>query len=244
MRLSAEQIDAILALPHRPTFLDAGAYIVREGDRVDKCCVLLAGFVYRHKVVGSGARQILSVHIRGDSVDLQNSLLEHADHNVQTLTRVEVALIPRQAILDLCARFPAVARAMWVDTLVDASVFREWIANIGRRTARQRIAHLLCELSLRQEAAGLCKRPDYTWPMTQEQLGDATGLTSVHVNRVLQGLRTEGLIRTTKRSVTILDWANLQETGDFNRAYLHLPKEEAAPTQRRPYLELTAAESC
>lgn len=226
--LSPQETEALLALPHRLSVLDAGSYIVREGDRADRCCVLLGGFAYRHKVVGSGARQILSIHIGGDIVDLQNSLLGHADHNVQTMTRTEVALIPRQAILDLCARYPAIAHALWVDTLVDASISREWIANIGRRTARQRIAHLFCELALRQESAGLCERPHYTWPMTQEQVGDATGLTSVHVNRVLQGLRADRLISTTKSSVTITNWDDLQEAGDFNRSYLHLPSPRGA----------------
>lgn len=242
--LSLADADAVLALPHRRTFLDHGTYIVREGDHVDRCCVMLAGFVYRHKVVGSGARQILSVHLRGDIIGLQSSLLEQADHNVQALTRIEVAFIPRQAILDLCGRYPMVARAIWADTLVDASLFREWIANVGRRTARQRIAHLFCELALRQEAAGLCEGPDYSWPMTQEQIGDATGLTSVHVNRVLQGLRAEGLIRTAKQRVTILDWDNLQEAADFNCAYLHLPEADSRCARRPSSSELATAGSC
>ena len=227
-RLSTEEAEALLALPYRRSFLDAGTYIAREGDRADRCCVLLAGFAYRHRVVGSGARQILSIHVSGDIVDLQNSLFEWADHNVQTLTRAEVALIPRQAVLDLCAQIPAIGQALWIDTLVDASVFREWIANVGRRGARQRIAHLFCEVALRQEAAGLCDRPHYQWPMTQEQLGDATGLTSVHVNRVLQGLRRDRLISTANRSVTVIDWPRLQEAGDFNRSYLHLPERRGS----------------
>lgn len=243
--ISSDEGEALLALPHRLSLLDAGAYIVREGDRAEKCCALLGGFVYRHKVVGSGARQILSVHVSGDVVDLQNSLLDRADHNVQTLTRAEVALIPRQAILDLCGRYPAIAHALWVDTLVDASVSREWIANVGRRTARQRIAHLFCEIALRQESAGLCERPHYAWPMTQEQVGDATGLTSVHVNRVLQGMRADRWISTTKNSVTITDWDDLQEAGDFNRSYLHLPPRTGSGEDSTPgrYRQFSVAES-
>jgi CRP-like cAMP-binding protein len=192
------------------------------------CIVLLSGFAFRSKVAGSGARQILSIHLRGDLVDLHNSFLNEADHSVQALTAAAVAYLPHQAILDVAASYPAVAEALWRDTLVDASVFREWILNVGRRDARQRVAHLLCELALRQEAAGLCKGPDYEWPLTQEQIGDATGLTSVHVNRTVGRMRTEGLIRINGRSITITDWPNLQRAGDFSRAYLHQVSSVAA----------------
>ncbi len=140
---------------------------------------------------------------------------------MQALTRIEVAYVSHQAILDVAESFPTVARALWRDTLVDGSVFREWILNVGQRDARQRIAHLFCELALRQEKAGLCEGPHYEWPMTQEQIGDATGLTSVHVNRTLQGMRSDGLISGNRQSVTITDWPRLQAAGDFNRAYLH-----------------------
>jgi CRP-like cAMP-binding protein len=118
---------------------------------------------------------------------------------------------------------------MWTDTLVDGSIFREWIANIGRRDARTRVAHLLCEFSLRLKVAGLGEQTGYEMPMTQEQLGDATGLTSVHINRTLKGLEADGLIeRTTPRSIVVGDWRKLAETGDFNSAYLHLHQAEPA----------------
>lgn len=220
-QLALAEIDALLGLPFRIATFDPGSYLVREGDRTDSCAALLSGFVYRSKISGSGARQILAVHLRGDLVDLQNSLLNEADHSVQALTRVEVAYVSHQAILDVAETFPAVARALWRDTLIDSSIFREWILNIGQRNARQRISHLLCELALRQEKAGLCEGPNYEWPMTQEQIGDATGLTGVHVNRTLQAMRSDGLISRNRQSVTITDWPKLQAAGDFNRAYLH-----------------------
>lgn len=225
--LSDGDADALLSLPYRRARFDPGAYIVRDGDKPDSCGVLLGGFVYRHKVTGDGARQILSIHMRGDIVGLHNSLLGYADHNVQALTHSELAIIPQPALLKLCAERPAIARAFWRETLVDASIFREWIVNIGRRDARQRIAHLFCEIALRQEAAGLCEFPNYAWPMTQEQVGDATGLTSVHVNRTLQSMRFDGLITTSKQRVTIADWAGLQTAGDFSRAYLHQSRQAA-----------------
>lgn len=220
-QLGPVETQALLDLPHRLATSDAGSYLVREGDRSDNCVLLLSGFVYRSKIAGSGSRQILSIHLRGDLVDLQNSLLGEADHNVQTLTGAEVAYIPQQALLDVADAHPAIARALWRDTLVDGSIFREWILNVGQRNARQRISHLLCELTLRQKEAGLSEGPRYEWPMTQEQLGDATGLTSVHVNRTLQAMRKDGLIDTGPRTVTIPNWPALQRAGDFGRAYLH-----------------------
>ena len=126
---------------------------------------------------------------------------------------------------------PAVGKAMWIDTLVDASIFREWIANVGRRDARTRIAHVLCEFALRLKLSGLGEQTGYQLPMTQEQLGDVTGLTSVHVNRTLKSLEAEGLIeRLSPRAITIGDWKKLADAGDFDSNYLHLHENEPALT--------------
>ena len=111
---------------------------------------------------------------------------------------------------------------MWIDTLIDAAIFREWIVNVGRRDSLSRISHLLCEIALRLEEAGLAKDHTYEMPMTQEQIADCTGLTPVHVNRVLKELGRMGLIDRERRSVSILHWDRLQEIGDFNTRYLHL----------------------
>ena len=225
--LDAEDRAAILALPHQVRTLEPSHYVVREFDRAEYSCVLLSGYAVRHKIVVGGHRQILSVHMKGEMVDLQNSFLGFADHSVQMLTSGQVAMIPREAIDDLAFARPNVGRAMWIDTLVDGSIFREWIANVGRRDARTRIAHILCEFALRLKVAGLGAQTDYEMPMTQEQLADATGLTSVHVNRTLKGLEAEGLIeRSTPRSIVIGDWKKLADTGDFNSAYLHLHQAE------------------
>jgi CRP-like cAMP-binding protein len=217
--------QALLDLPHSARSLPAGSHIVRDGDKPSHSCLLVSGFAYRHKIVGDGGRQILAVHMTGDVVDLQNSLLGTADHNVQTLSPVEVAYIPRDAVRQLAFSRPAIGMAMWYDTLVDGSVHREWTANVGRRDARTRTAHLLCEFGIRLEAAGLGSTLEYEMPMTQEQLADALGLTAVHVNRTLMALDREGLTKRSKRSVTIREWKKLAEAGDFNSAYLHMPEE-------------------
>ena len=222
--LSNADRAAVLALPHSVRDMAPGEHVIRERDRPTHCCLMLSGFSYRHKIVANGGRQILALHMAGDLVDLQNVFLESSDHNVQTLTRCEVALIPRGAMEELAFSFRSVGKAMWVETLVDGSIFREWIANVGRRTAKQRIAHVLCEFAVRLEAVGLGKTCNYELPMTQEQLGDVVGLTSVHVNRTLMALDREGLTKRTKRSVIILDWMKLAQAGDFNTHYLHMPE--------------------
>jgi CRP-like cAMP-binding protein len=227
-KLDGEDRAAIRALPLTYRTLEPAAYIVREGEAAEVCVLLLAGFAYRHKVTGDGERQIMSVHMPGEFLDLQNSLLGCADHNVQTLTRCEVASVPVSALRTLADERPRVGRAMWIDTLIDSAIFREWIVNVGRRDSISRISHLLCEFALRLEAAGLAEHRSYELPMTQEQIADCTGLTPVHVNRVLKELGRQGLISRDKRAVQILDWNRLQHIGDFNTRYLHF--EAGGPT--------------
>lgn len=229
VQLDAADRAAILALPFTAKLIERHHYIVREHDVATHSCLMLSGYSIRSKTVASGNRQIVSVHMKGEMVDLQNSLLERADHSVQMLTSSKVALIPREAVVKLTMDRPMVARAMWIDTLVDASIFREWIANVGRRDARTRIAHLLCEFSLRLKVAGLGDNTHYELPMTQEQLGDATGLTSVHVNRTIKSLEADRLIeRSDPRSIEIGDWRKLADVGDFDSNYLHLRRDEPA----------------
>ena len=221
--------QAVLGLPHTIKRLEQSHYIVREFDRAEFACVMLSGLSIRHMIVAGGQRQIVAVHLRGEIVDLQNSLLKTSDHSVQMLTRGTIAMIPSAEVQRIAYERPAVGKAMWIDTLVDGSIFREWVANIGRRDARTRIAHLLCELSLRLKVAGLGEQDNYEMPLTQEQLADATGLTPVHVNRSIKSLEADKLIeRSSPRSITIGDWRKLADYGDFNSQYLHLQDGEPA----------------
>jgi CRP-like cAMP-binding protein len=218
---------AILALPNTVKSMENNHYIVRERDVATHSCFLLSGFAIRHKIVAGGRRQIVAINMAGEMVDLQNSLLEEADHSVQMLTRGQVALIPREAIVSLAFDRPAVGKAMWIDTLVEGSISREWVANVGRRDARTRIAHLFCEFGLRLQHAGLGQDIGYDLPMTQEQLGDTTGLTAVHVNRTIKQLEADGLIdRVSPRAISIGNWKQLADTGDFDSGYLHLKRND------------------
>ncbi|MEA3067708.1 MAG: hypothetical protein QOK41_1115 [Sphingomonadales bacterium] len=231
-KLTDADRDAIHALPFSLRKLGASQYIVWDGDKPQHTCLLLSGFAYRHKHAGNGGRQIMSIHMKGDIVDLQNSLLGTADHNVQMLTPGEVAMIPVENMRELAFAHPAVGMAMWYETLVEGSIFREWVLNIGRRDARTRIAHLLCEFAIRLEVAELGHPAAYELPITQEQLADAVALTSVHVNRMLMQLERDGLITRTKRIISIVDWQDLVKVADFEPRYLHLNRNQSPPLER------------
>jgi len=213
---------ALLALPYTRRTFGKDAYVVREGEQATECSILLQGMAFRQKLLRDGARQIISFHIPTEFVDLQNGLLGTADHSVQSLNRSAFAAIPRSALMELSDSRPAIRTAMWIDTLIDASIFREWVVNVGRRDSRARIAHLLCELIVRLQSIGAGNGEEmFDFPVTQEQLADATGLTSVHTNRTLQSLRREGLIQLSARSLTVIDWEGLRAAGDFDELYLH-----------------------
>jgi CRP-like cAMP-binding protein len=224
--LPDEDRRLVLNLPHRIRRLDPGSYLVREGDLPTHCTVLINGYAYRQKVTGEGSRQILAVCIPGDAVDLQNMFLDVSDHSVQLLTQCKVADVPREALQELVLSRPAIGTAVIELTLVEASILREWVVNVGRRDARARIAHILCEFAVRLESRGLTTVDGFELPMTQEQLADATGLSSVHVNRVLKSLEGDGLISRRRRNIHFTDWRALQDAGDFSRRYLHIPTED------------------
>lgn len=219
--LSDQDESAILALPFTLRRLQQGAFITREGDSPKQTCILLAGYAIRHKLTGDGGRQIFSIHLKGDGVDLHNSLLQWSDHNVQALTAVEAAFIPVAAIQSIIVDCPNVGRLLWYETLVDGSIFREWTLNVGRRDATARMAHVLCEFAIRLRMAGLGENDQFELPMTQDQLADVLALSPVHVSRVIKALTTEGCITKTNRAICINDWERLRQIGDFDPRYLH-----------------------
>lgn len=225
-RLSDDDRAALLDLPHVLRSFDSGSALVREGDVPGGCGVLVAGFAYRHKISSEGRRQIVSIHIPGDILDLQHLYLDVADHNVQTLTECKIATIQCDALRALAHDRPSINHAFFVNVLVESSIYREWLLNIGRRDARARTAHFLCEFATRLDTQGMYPGQPYELPMTQEQLGDALGLTAVHVNRVLKSLTSDGLIVRIRRGISFPSWSLLKQESDFNGRYLHLRGKE------------------
>jgi CRP-like cAMP-binding protein len=225
--LSEDDQEAIRQLPGRERQLDAYEDVVSDGDPPNSIAVIVDGFACRYKLLGDGRRQIMSFHIAGDAADLQSMYLKRMDHSVGTLAETTVMHIPHEAVLDLFRRMPNVATVFWQWTLVDASVFREWMTNLGQRDAYERMAHLLCEVMTRMRAVGLAQGQTCELPVTQSELADATGMSTVHVNRTLQTLRAHKLIQLKTGSLTILDWDGLKRAGDFDPTYLHFREQVA-----------------
>lgn len=226
-RLSAEERQAIEGLPITVRPLKAEQDIVREMDRPSQCCLILEGWACRYHLFSQGNRQIFSFHIPGDILDLQSLHLRVMDHSVCTLTQATVAFIPHKALLELTATFPGIAATLWRDTLVDGAIFRQWMSAIGRRTALQAVAHLFCELYVKLAAVGLARDHAYRLPLTQSELGDALGLSNVHVNRTLRDMRESELITLHRGTLEINDWQELSKLCDFNPVYLHMDRGAA-----------------
>lgn len=223
-RLSEDERAAIERLPLKVREVRAGEVFVREGDRPSQCCVVLSGMVARQKVVSNGRRQIFMFHIAGDVPDLQSLHIDVMDHEIAALMPGHVALVPHTVVRALTDKFPRITSALWRDTLIDAAVFRAWLVNIGQRSAYSRIAHLFCELTVRARAVGLDQDGIDHLP-TQQEIGDALGMSLVHVNRTMRELRENGLVSTEgRRRLTILDWPGLQQAAEFDPSYLHLEK--------------------
>lgn len=219
--LSVTERSAVLGLQPRLEIALPRKVLVREGTTPFECCILLEGYAFRDKMTDTGARQIVSFHIPGDLLDIQHLHLSAADHSVETLTEARIAWVSVGELKRIAEAHPAINVALWRDALIDASIFREWVLNVGRRDAKARIAHMLCEFAVRRAAAGLGDPEGCPIPMTQEQIADATGLTTVHVNRSLRALREDGALNGDGGKFTITSWARLQDLAGFDPAYLH-----------------------
>jgi CRP-like cAMP-binding protein len=216
-----DDLLALKALPYTLRQYRVNQTVLREGDRPNECCFIAEGFCVRSKTIADGKRQILSIHIPGDFPDLQNLLLATMDHDLVALSDCTLAFIGHAALKDLICARPTVGDIFWRDTLVDAAVFREWIVNVGQRPAHNRLAHLIVELRERLRLIGHVMGNTFAMPLTQEQLGEAMGVTSVHTNRIIRQLRIDGVLDVQRGTVKILNERKLQEVAEFDGRYLH-----------------------
>jgi CRP-like cAMP-binding protein len=228
LTLTDDERHALETLPMQIVALKENQDIVRVGDRPSRSCLILSGFTCTYKMTGDGKRQIHNFHIPGDIPDLQSLHLEVLDNSLGTITPCSVGFITHEALNTLFERHYRIARAFWRETLIDGAIFREWMTSIGQREAYPRIAHLLCEMMVRLRAVGLANGHSCNWPITQGEIGDALGITTVHVNRVLQEMRADGLIELKGERLNIPDWDKLKAAGDFDPTYLHLESNQAA----------------
>jgi CRP-like cAMP-binding protein len=226
--LTDDERQALETLPMQVNVIKDHQDLVREGDQPSRSCLILSGFACTYKLTAQGKRQIVSFAIAGDIPDLQSLHLKVLDNSVATISQCRVGFITHEALRDLCVRYPRITAAFWRETLIDASIFREWVTNVGQREAYERMAHLLCELLVRLRAVDLVEDHVCDLPITQSEFADALGVTTVHVNRVLQQMRADGLIETKGTQLKIPDWDKLKQVGEFDSTYLHLESNQAA----------------
>jgi CRP-like cAMP-binding protein len=219
--LSAQDADLLEATCAAQRDVRAREDLIREGDKPAAVFVVLDGWACRYKMLPEGGRQITAFLMPGDCSELHESLLEEMDHSIATLTRARIAAIPRARLEALTEARPAIRRAFWWAQLVDEGVLRAWIVSMGRRDSLQRVAHLMCELYLRARDVGLGAENGLELPLTQSVIGDALGLTPVHVNRVLRRLRLAGAMELRAKALVISDPGKLAGIAGFDEGYLH-----------------------
>ena len=222
--LTKEDRARLEAVVHHPHTVGPREDLIQEGEAPGNVHLVLDGFACRYKILPNGRRQIMAFLIPGDFCDFHVAILGTMDHGIATLTRCTMVGIPRETIEDLTTHHPSISRALWWCTLVDEAILREWLVNMGQRPANQQTAHVLCELLVRLQAVGRATDNEYDFPLTQEELGDALGLSVVHTNRSLQELRKDGLIILKGGTLTIPDVGRLKEFAGFNPNYLHLTR--------------------
>lgn len=220
--LTHTEVSALLALRGETSEFAAHVDIIRAGQPIDNSYLVIDGLVGRFGQTADGSRQITCLYIPGDMADLPSVVSQKSAWGLAALSPTRLLSIPHVALRRLANAHPGIAEAFWRDCVADGSIFSEWVVNVGRRKALSRVAHVLCEMGVRSELAGQGKRGSYPLPITQVDLGDATGLTSVHVNRTLRELRVRSTAEMRSGNVTIFDWEQLADIGDFDPGFLLL----------------------
>lgn len=223
--VSSAERDAIMHAAGDVKVFPAGADIVREGDRPTQSTLLGNGLAARFSILEDGSRQITALHLDGDFVDLHSFLLRTMDHGVRAMTDCAVVTFPHDRLRIITEQQPHLTRLLWLNTLLDAALHRQWLVAKGQLSSLQHMAHLMCELHLRFEVAGRVSGDVFALAMTQVDLADAMGISTVHANRTLQDLRTMGLLQWDNGRVQVLDKAGLRHLGRFDDGYLHLRRE-------------------
>jgi CRP-like cAMP-binding protein len=227
IRLTSEEKQALEKIAQPTRRLGPREDVVRDGDRPRHVNVVLEGWACRYKQLEDGRRQVISIFLPGDLCDPHVFVLRKMDHSLGTLTSVVLAEISEAAIREISVQFPRVAEALWWEMLVTSAIQREWTVSLGQRLATERLGHLFCELFLRLRAVGMTSDTSCEFPITQADLGDAMGLSTVHINRTLKELRAEGLIRLRGRQLTIPDFPALQAASLFDPSYLHHERDSS-----------------
>lgn len=226
--LAEDDRAAIMALPFSSHSYHPGKHIIKDRATSADFQILVSGFAIAYKTTSDGFRQIVGFLLPGDMINIQHMHLVYDYCSVQATMPCMVAVIDEALIRSLTSKRLTISNAIMASALIEASISREWIVNIGRRNARARIAHLFCELATRLDPCGLAQGQAFRLPLTQQQIGDAVGLTAVHVNRTIKGLIKDGLLEQDPHLISFPDWDMLKKIAGFNDHYLHLDKRITA----------------
>ena len=218
--ISLNDRELLKALRVTERTLDNREPLCREGDTATQCAIVHAGFLASYKSA-SDREQILAFHVPGDFLDLQTLYLPASDRSIVSIGPSRVGLISHSDLKRLLAASPQLAAIFWRETIIETTVLREWICNVAARDALACVAHLICEIAMRLEAVGMITENCFHLPLTQQDIANASGLSSVHVNRTLQEMRRRGLINLEQRTLTLLNFEELKRLAEFEPSYLH-----------------------
>lgn len=223
--LAGEERSRLTAVITASRTFQQGQDIVSIGSRPTHSTLMVDGFAARYKLLADGGRQITALHVAGDFVDLHAFLLKTMDHGIVALSNCRVAFSEHEDLKVITEQAPHLTRLLWLDTLVDGAIHREWIVAMGRRSKKSHLAHLICELFVRLEVVCKTEGKSFHFPLSQTEMADVLGLSVVHMNRIIQTLRREGLISWVNQTITILDDIKLRELAEFDPTYLSMQSE-------------------
>lgn len=222
--ISAEEEAAIRGAVSEVINVRADRLAVRQGEVVGHSMILLEGIAARRKDMRDGRRQYTELHVPGDFTDLHSFTLKYLEHDIVALSDCSFAIVPHERLKAITEHQPHLTRVLWFSTSVDAAIHREWIVSLGSLSSLARMAHLFCEMFVRLEVVGLTRGDSYDLPISQQELGEMLGMTSVHANRTLQQLRKQGLVEFAGGLVTIPDIGALKQVAEFDPSYLYLDR--------------------
>ena len=202
--------------------------IIAQGQNPTHLHIIVEGFACRYKIMPNGRRSIVGLMLPGDICDLHVKILGSMDHGIGTLSECRVKMVPYDEVDAMLEDHPKIARAFWWSTLVDEGILRQWLANMGRLRSDRHMAHLFCEMHTRLGVVGIASEVGFPFPLTQEEMADVLGVAPVHVNRVIQVLRAQGIVASQDRWVTFPDRDRVMAFAEFDAEYLHLRQPQAA----------------
>jgi CRP-like cAMP-binding protein len=226
--LTGEERQIVLDLPFVPLHVETNQDFVQQGEKVTHSCFILDGMVGTFGQNKRGERQITSVFLSGDMIDLNTVVVPEAIADLQALIPTTILQVPHSALRRAAGQYPGLAEAFWRECVIISAILNEWVMNVGRRDARARLSHLLCEIACRVGRTTVAQGISFPFPITQNQLADMLGLTAVHVNRTLKGLREDRIVDIVHRTVRITNWSRLTQIGEFDPTYLRLRTPDKA----------------